>query len=102
MIVKVGERRATVKRVGINTDEDTGRRLALFLFALATDRPGYSEADELFTCTVEGETFDEVIRITGAREAGRRQYIFQGVFQGLSVEGSFESSGYTGSIHEVP
>lgn len=45
MLIKVGERRVTTTIVDF-INEEAGRRLTLFLFALATGRPGYSdEAD---------------------------------------------------------
>lgn len=101
MRVEVNGRHVTVESVGIATDEETGKWLAFFLLALATDRPGYTEENVSFTCNVGGELFDAVIRIVGAQNVGLRQYTFQGMFQGSAVKGSFETAGYTGSIYEA-
>jgi hypothetical protein len=101
MRITIGERHVTVRSVDIKADVETGRRLALFLFALATDRPGYTEEDVVFTCTVEGESFDVTILISAAQQVDEGQYAFQGVFQDIPVEGSFKTSGYTGVVREA-
>ena len=101
MLVQVGEKRVTSESVNISTDKETGRKLAFYLFALATGRTGYTEEDVSFACTVKGDSFTEVIRITGAQQEHPRLYTFQGIFQGISVEGSFETSGHTGVIRKA-